>query len=387
MMNKHKQKEQTNSSLLIHDTNSSLHDTDKERIEPDVKTFEEHKKMKTKSFLEQIKESNTNVICTSSNPQTLTFADLLQRTLRIPIFQRRYAWSTANWSQTLNDVFRLADRTESTHFFGRMTCVVSRSPSTLVVLDGQQRSTTLTLLLAACRDIAEKNRSRNQVNQINRLLLFGSKLKRADFVTMSVEEICAECCRLVPTICDRDPYIRAVLPHCYASKLCKENSKRFNRLSLAKQFFAERLQLTNRTSESKLQDIINAVISKIQWLLFPLDIGGREDGTQHLGVIFQRLALREAMWTRPTNRSMYAEMSSVDFVRNLLLGGFVHDESVALKMYKSHWLVIEREANAIGKGSGEHVLERMIRAYLDAHDNKGCKTTTTKTTGTNISSA
>ena len=78
-MNKHKQKEQTSSSLLIHDTNSSLHDTDKERIEiePDVKTFEEHKKMKTKSFLKQIKESNTNVICTSSNPQTLTFADLL----------------------------------------------------------------------------------------------------------------------------------------------------------------------------------------------------------------------------------------------------------------------------------------------------------------------
>ena len=357
-------------------TNSNEEKEVKERKDTTTKSTK-------KSFLELIEEANSNVICTSSNPQTLTFKSLLRRTLRIPMFQRRYAWNTPNWNQTFLDVCRLADRIKSSHFFGRMTCVVSTSPSALVVVDGQQRSTTLSLLLAACRDIAEKNRNLDQVNQINRLLLFGTKLKRVDFATMSAEEICVKCCRLVPTICDRDPYLRAILPRSFASRVRYEGltgEEDMNRLSRAKRFFTERLQSTKRTSTSKLQDISNAVLSKIQWLLFPIDIGGREDGTQHLGVIFQRLAKREATWTRPPSRSLYAEMLSVDFVRNLLLAGFAHDESLALKMYKSHWLVIEREANAVGKGSGERVLESMIRAYLDANEEKSKKTSHEKTT-------
>eukprot|EP00939_MAST-03C_sp_MAST-3C-sp1_P003852 g3852.t1 len=333
-------------------------------------------------FLGQVKRANQNVICTSREPKTVRTHYLFERSLRIPVFQRRYAWNVANWMQASKDVFDLAEGKKRSHFFGRMTCVSTRSA--IVVVDGQQRSTTLSLFLAACRDVAEDIGKEDVAGRINSILFFNKRAKmkwEEDGVgDAALEEFCATWCRLVPTICDRVSYLRAIVPRARAKKIlgnemaCPREGFDLDRLVRAKRFFVQRLKTTGKDVEGNLRAVIHAILYKIEWLLFPIDVGTKkdsDDGTENLGVIFERLALREAMFTRPSNQSMYAKMAGVDFVRNLLLGGFSGSETLALKMYKMHWLPIEREASAIGRARGDAcgamALEEMIAAYLEAN--------------------
>lgn len=80
---------------------------------------------------------------------------------QVPLYQRVYSWGTKQLDQLWSDVVELAatrrEEPAATHFIGSL--VLSQSPdfsvvgvSKLLVVDGQQRLTTLTLLLAALRD-------------------------------------------------------------------------------------------------------------------------------------------------------------------------------------------------------------------------------------------
>jgi len=80
---------------------------------------------------------------------------------QVPLYQRVYSWRKPQLDQLWNDIAELAatrrDEPTATHFIGSL--VLSQSPdfsvvgvSKLLVVDGQQRLTTLTLLLAALRD-------------------------------------------------------------------------------------------------------------------------------------------------------------------------------------------------------------------------------------------
>ncbi len=80
---------------------------------------------------------------------------------QVPLYQRTYSWGKKQLDQMWDDIVELAatrrDEPGATHFIGSL--VLSTSPdfsvvgvSKLLVVDGQQRLTTLTLLLAALRD-------------------------------------------------------------------------------------------------------------------------------------------------------------------------------------------------------------------------------------------
>jgi uncharacterized protein with ParB-like and HNH nuclease domain len=83
-----------------------------------------------------------------------------QRHYIVPLFQRTYSWKQDDWETLWNDIIETSETYElgnqSRHFLGS---VVTKSlPATpegvspFLVIDGQQRLTTLTLLLAALRD-------------------------------------------------------------------------------------------------------------------------------------------------------------------------------------------------------------------------------------------
>jgi len=81
----------------------------------------------------------------------------------IPVFQRYYTWEKANWDQLWEDVLAVAEHSADAarHFMGSIVCVPEAHVPGVVpayqVIDGQQRLTTLSLLLAAVRDgAAEK---------------------------------------------------------------------------------------------------------------------------------------------------------------------------------------------------------------------------------------
>lgn len=78
----------------------------------------------------------------------------------IPAFQRYYTWKTDNWEQLLSDVEALLDsgHEDRRHFMGAIVTIPdAHQPGSIPayqVIDGQQRLTTVSLLLAALRDVA-----------------------------------------------------------------------------------------------------------------------------------------------------------------------------------------------------------------------------------------
>ena len=81
----------------------------------------------------------------------------------IPFFQRHYSWELKQWRRLWNDLLRLLDEasgTSSVHFLGPLVTIpLAPTPGaqpTWQVIDGQQRLTTVTLLLASLRDICRE---------------------------------------------------------------------------------------------------------------------------------------------------------------------------------------------------------------------------------------
>ena len=85
----------------------------------------------------------------------------------IPIYQRNYDWREEHCKQLLNDILAVGSSpTLSPHFIGSIVLVSDNASSTgrineFVIIDGQQRLTTLTLIyLAICRVAREQNNKR-----------------------------------------------------------------------------------------------------------------------------------------------------------------------------------------------------------------------------------
>lgn len=75
-------------------------------------------------------------------------------TVAIPVYQRDYRWTQATCEQLLSDVRRLAAAGPGrTHFIGSVLAAAD-DVGHLTLVDGQQRVTTLMLMLAAVRDVA-----------------------------------------------------------------------------------------------------------------------------------------------------------------------------------------------------------------------------------------
>src|SRR5258707_2358872 len=76
----------------------------------------------------------------------------------IPIYQRTYSWTDKECMQLWDDIMRAgADDTISVHFVGSIVYIAAgegtlTNQSSLLVIDGQQRLTTVTLLIAALAD-------------------------------------------------------------------------------------------------------------------------------------------------------------------------------------------------------------------------------------------
>ncbi len=80
---------------------------------------------------------------------------------RIPDYQRPYAWEVEQAAQLLDDLVEALDRdTDEPYFLGSIVLVKQKDSSEAEVIDGQQRLTTLTILLAVLRDLTDDDELR-----------------------------------------------------------------------------------------------------------------------------------------------------------------------------------------------------------------------------------
>lgn len=94
----------------------------------------------------------------------------------IPLFQRPYSWKLDNWKALWEDLLSLYESENlKKHFLGAFVSMpVDMTPAGVnkfLLIDGQQRITTLFLILAAIRDIADRKENSKLSDQINQSYL------------------------------------------------------------------------------------------------------------------------------------------------------------------------------------------------------------------------
>lgn len=179
----------------------------------------------------------------------------------MPVFQRYYTWDKKNWQQLWEDVFGLLDTSpadsERRHFFGAIVTIKHPpTPSGLqrvLVIDGQQRLTTLSLLLCAIRDAA-RHRGWSRVAE----KLHGQYL---EFPFQEDENRY----RLFPRMRDRKDYFDLVDAKRVESK---------SRVSQGYEYFVNEINRSKNdllVSEKQVEALIRIVTTRLDFVAVELD--------------------------------------------------------------------------------------------------------------------
>ncbi len=99
-------------------------------------------------------------------PEAIKLVGLLKETsvhYVVPVFQRAYAWEETHCEQLWNDILSVAHRNVPTHFTGSVVLVQGdtmrfESKTPCLIIDGQQRLTTVTLLIIALARYARSHK-------------------------------------------------------------------------------------------------------------------------------------------------------------------------------------------------------------------------------------
>ena len=131
-----------------------------------------------------------------------------EKQFRVPLWQRQYTWRLADqrllWRDILEQYMRVSDGGtvgQSGHFLGSIVLspvpAAASDPAPYLIVDGQQRLTTLMLLLAAIRDAAAKT-NRQALERYDELYLI-NKFQQGEAHY-----------RLVPTQADRSSFFACI---------------------------------------------------------------------------------------------------------------------------------------------------------------------------------
>jgi len=84
------------------------------------------------------------------NTRTINYQELIGngKTYRVPPYQRDYSWSEEQWEDLWNDIYELRVSPDDRHYMGALV-VEGKSDRELLIIDGQQRMATLSILALA----------------------------------------------------------------------------------------------------------------------------------------------------------------------------------------------------------------------------------------------
>ncbi len=250
----------------------------------------------------------------------------------IPIYQRTYSWTLKQCQQLWSDILRAADEEVSGHFIGSIVYIegglyqVASVPQ-LLVIDGQQRLTTLSLLLSALGKI---------IDELD-VAIDTTRKKMESYFLFNNEEEGNDRYKLLLTQSDRETFIRLIEDR----DLSTEPSRR---ILENYQYFESQL----RRQDTNLGDIYRG-ISKL--IIVNISLERDRDNPQ---LIFESL------------NSTGLDLSQADLIRNYVLMGLPPKEQE--KVYKHYWYPMEqlfdRDAQSV-------LFDRFIRDYLTIKSRSG----------------
>ena len=244
----------------------------------------------------------------------------------IPIYQRTYRWTEKQCERLWNDIIRLSkDDSIPGHFLGSVVYIQkdlyqASQLSPLLVIDGQQRLTTMTLLFAALGRAINKQEKELTINsqRVKNYYLFNN------------DEEGEKRNKLVLTKSDKETLFALLqdlpLPENY-SKNIKNNFD----------YFQEQIQKSQIDLELLYESICKIIIVDIS-------LDGTNDNPQ---LIFESL------------NSTGLNLSQADLIRNFVLMGL--DISLQEKIYNTFWYPME---SSFGHAEGSDLFDRFMRDYL-----------------------
>lgn len=105
-----------------------------------------------------IESTKTGALMRANEKQLLRFLEGTDKQFVIPVYQRNYDWSTKQCKQLFNDLEHIIKDDFRTHFLGSLVHVYNTNSSTIeyIIIDGQQRLTTVSLLLLALHTVIKE---------------------------------------------------------------------------------------------------------------------------------------------------------------------------------------------------------------------------------------
>lgn len=193
--------------------------------------------------------------------------------IRVPFFQRAYVWKKDNWEDLLSEL----SNTTKNHFLGsiilKQQVVPSGEPKEALIIDGQQRLTTLSILLKALYDSFPDAIRKNVDTPIRNCLFYKKEQTDIDYlVKIQHSQIDAEAFDLVmragmddTPVLDINTPGRSRILQCYshfmkelAERDLKENTALFNWLTKTESEILVVIDLGIKDDEQAIFDTINS---------------------------------------------------------------------------------------------------------------------------------
>ena len=238
-----------------------------------------------------------------SEAKMFGFMEGADRRYVIPVYQRKYDWKYENCRQLYEDLKKIVTDGRESHFFGSIVSAVVPSGSKIEyhIIDGQQRLTTVTLLLLAIRNLIAQGKLTSDEGrldeQISQRFLISPWASEDDKI------------KLRPVKGDRD-----ALAKLFGDE---QDYDLGSNLTLNYRFFCDMLL----KAEVPVEDLY-AAIGKLEIISITLDQG---DNAQ---LIFESL------------NSTGLALTEGDKIRNYVLMGL--PAQVQTQYYDSYWVKIER---------------------------------------------
>ncbi|MFN5310655.1 MAG: DUF262 domain-containing protein [Candidatus Kapaibacterium sp.] len=223
----------------------------------------------------------------------------------IPLFQRTYSWTNKEWEVLWKDLVELCDmENPRTHFIGSIvnmpTVSVPEGVAKYLLIDGQQRLTTIFIFLALLRNKAKENGNLRFADEINNTLLVNQYKDGFDHY------------KLMPTQVDRITY---------QNLINGENNLIENQITKAYTFFEKKLKQVELDHE-KLKKVITSSFSVVSIVL---------DTDDNPYLVFESLNAKG----RP--------LTQADLIRNYFFMRIHIDKQE--NVYNNYWLPMQKALN------------------------------------------
>lgn len=244
---------------------------------------------------------------------------------KVPLYQRPYSWDAKNWEALWDDLMTLhMDETGGSHFLGPIVTLSELGTpdgiSPYIVIDGQQRLTTLTLLLMALRDHLKKENSR-LAEKLQELYLINKFQDGEAFY------------KILPTQADRKFYQDIVQ---------SEEVEKRGRIYEAYKFFYKLIEKGIDSVPFDLTKLTTTILERLNLVSITLN----EDDNPYL--IFESLNYKGAPLTQ------------ADLIRNYFFLRLPKEQKIQDKVYSEFWLPMQEEFKAV---AGDKYLEEITLAF------------------------